>query len=79
MNASIARAVVSTLAPVLKERRLARMKEIVSMRRCDVELVLENLVDDANAVGLPSSNLLATACSPARFYLHIYDAYGVLI
>ena len=43
-------AIVRVLSPHVKPRRLERMKEILDQRRADVQLVRENIVDDANAV-----------------------------
>lgn len=72
-----ARSVISVLSPFVKERRVARMRDIMLQRRTDVQLVLENLVEDnnaaacirtADAMGLQTIHLIEAmeACNPSR-------------
>jgi predicted nicotinamide N-methyase len=51
LTPDIARSVVNTLSCWQPLRRLERMRSIAQRRRLDIELVLENIVDDSNAVG----------------------------
>jgi hypothetical protein len=69
LTPEIARAVIKTLSRWQPQRRLERMKTIAEQRRLDVELVLENIVDDSNAVDevtvLAKTRALGISC-PCR-------------
>ena len=64
---SVARQAIAALAPHVKPRRVDKMRDILTQRRVDVELVLENLVDDSNAVW----HRRPPALAPRLSHLHV--------
>lgn len=50
LSPSVARDVIATLEKHVKARRVDKMKSVLAQRRADIELVVENLADESNAV-----------------------------